>query len=255
MADPVTGAGAGDEARRRGLARLAGSGSRGSGRAGGSGGSRGSGGSAGSGGSGGLGLVEAVTTWICRLAALNVMWLLQTLAGGVLLGLAPATSVLSQQLRTGLLDDVQVGYYRDSWRRWRQEFWRSQQRYLIPLLTPVVLGFYLWMLRGQAVAVSIAILLAVYLCWLLHLPAVAARADEAGPDREHGPTRLWLLALRAFAATPVPFVLAGLVGAAAAVLGYLYLPGALVFAVPSVPALAASMAARQVPERLLTPAD
>ncbi|CAM3601901.1 DUF624 domain-containing protein [Occultella aeris] len=214
--------------------------------------------SGGSVGSGAFGLVETVTTWICRLAALNVTWLLQTLAGGVLLGIAPATSVLYRQLRIGLLDDVQHGYYRASWRRWRREFWESQRRYLIPLLTPAVLGFYLWLLRGQVVTITIAILTAVYLCWLIHLPAVASRADEADTSDAGAPRRpsaLWLLTLRSFAATPVPFVLAGLTGAVALVLGYLYLPAALVFAVPAVPAMAASMAARHVPEQLLAATD
>ncbi|MBZ2197181.1 DUF624 domain-containing protein [Occultella gossypii] len=255
MAEAVTEAGHEANARRRGPGRATGSPSRGTGGEPGSGGSSGSGTS---GGSGAFGLVETITTWICRLAALNVTWLLQTLAGGVLLGIAPATSVLHQQLRTGLLDDVQRGYYRASWGRWRREFWQSQQRYLIPLLTPAVLGFYLWLLRGQVLTITIAIVTAVYLCWLIHLPAVAARADEADASdttAPRRPTALWLLTLRSFAATPVPFVLAGLTGAVALVLGYLYLPAALVFAVPAVPALAAAMAARHVPEPLLLPTD
>ncbi|WP_163543704.1 DUF624 domain-containing protein [Occultella kanbiaonis] len=184
---------------------------------------------------------------------LNLIWWLQVLAGGVVLGLAPATSVLYHQVRSNLTGDVAGDDFRSSWARWRRDFWRAQARYLVPLLTVVVLGFYVWMLRGQALASTVAILAAAYLCWLMHLPAVGERADEVAPDRALGATQLWLLTLRSFAVAPVPFLVAGVTTAFALGLGVLYVPVALIFAVPAVPALAASLAARFVPDALLEP--
>lgn len=71
-----------------------------------------------------------------RLFVLHLAWLLGVLAGGVLLGAAPATLALNAVIRRDLLNRTlesrnlggreYPGLWREFWRVWRHEFWRAQ---------------------------------------------------------------------------------------------------------------------------------
>jgi uncharacterized membrane protein YesL len=183
-------------------------------------------------------LLETVTRWITRIALLNVTWLLQVLAGGVVLGLAPATQVLYRQLAAHLGEDGEPTGLRASWRAWRRAFRPAQRDLLVPLLTVVVLGFYLRVVAGSWPSLGVAIVTAVYLCWLLHLPAVEVPGARAG-------TR-WLAALRLFSGAVGPFALTFLAAVATVAGLTLYLPAAVLFAVPALPALLATLTVRRV---------
>ena len=122
------------------------------------------------------GLIPVITTWIWRVATLTGTWWLQTLAGGVVLGIGPATLVLHRRLRSAV-QGTEEGTLREAWRSWRENFRDAQLRITLPILTVIVLGFYAVALRGTPLAITVAVLGAVYLIWLMHLPAVAAATD------------------------------------------------------------------------------
>lgn len=183
------------------------------------------------------GPVAAILTWFWRLATLTGTWWLQTIAGGVLLGFGPATLVLTRRLRAELEpDDADAAH---PWRLWRTSFWDAQVRIGLPLLTVIVLAWYLLALRDTPWAISVAVLGAAYLLWLLPLPAVAITTEVPEPA-----TTSWYRTAVLIARVPLPFLIASLATAVVVVAVLLAYPGALVLVVPAGPALAGVLAVR-----------
>lgn len=183
------------------------------------------------------GPVALVTTWVWRLATATGTWWLQTLAGGVVLGFAPATVTLYRQLGHALDGGDADDGVRAAWRAWRENFWDSQVRFGLPALTVAVFAWYVLALRGTPFAVTIAVLGVVYVCWLLHVPAVATRTDL-------GVRSCWLLTAQLMARAPLRHAAVGLGTGALVVAAVLWFPGGLVLLVPAVPAAAASLVTR-----------
>ncbi len=202
-------------------------------------------------------LVGTVTTWFWHLALLTATWWLQVIAGGVLLGVAPATIVLYEQIRHGLDGDFPGARW--AWRRWRSIFREAQARLLLPILTVPVLVFYILMLRGHVLSISLAVLTLIFCGWLALLPAVAAAHRLPGIDPDGGPltprsdepqapptpASLWLLTARVIVRSPAILGLAWGASIAGLLALYLTVPLALVLAIPAIPALLATIGSRR----------
>lgn len=183
------------------------------------------------------GPVAVILTWGWRLAVLTGGWWLQTFAGGVILGIAPATLTLYRRMQAAF-EDGDDGLRR-AWSWWRRDFWDAQLRLGVPGLTVVVLAWYLQALRGTPFAVTVAVLGVAYLCWLMHMPAAVAVRGTRRPVAAD-----WRAALVLLVRRPVPHLLAGLTAAAVIVALLVWYPGALVIALPALPALLATLAVR-----------
>lgn len=195
-------------------------------------------------------LIELVTTWACRAVALSLNWLAQVLAGLVIAGIAPATLTLYHQVRLGLDDLVLPGYYRRSWSYWRRQLVPAQKYLLLPMLTVVVLWFYLRMAAGTPVAVPLAVLTAVYVIWLILLPAWLT-ADGADSPLTGGVAARWGQAWQLLAIGALPCLLAGVIAGAGTGVLVWYFPGAAVLFCPTGIAVLASIAAQRTHERAL----
>lgn len=64
------------------------------------------------------------TEWILRLALLNILWVLFTLAGGVILGLMPATAAMFSVARKWISDDADIHVYQTFVKEYKSDFWR-----------------------------------------------------------------------------------------------------------------------------------
>ncbi|QOR71543.1 DUF624 domain-containing protein [Ruania alkalisoli] len=199
-------------------------------------------------GSSSPGLIELVTTWVCRLVALSLTWLAQVLAGAVIAGIAPATLTLYHQVRLGLDDQVLPGYYRRSWHYWRRHFLAAQKHLLLPLVTVVVLLFYLRLAAGTPVAAPVTVVSAVYLAWLMMLPAwmIADGVPHAGQMHV---TTSWGRAWQLVAIGALPCLVAAAVAAGATALLIWYLPVVVPLVAPAGIATLASIAAQRAMER------
>lgn len=177
-----------------------------------------------------LGRLYALADWPPRLAALNLLWILGVLAGGVAFGVAPATVALFELTRQVCLGR-RSALWREFWRRWRANLLTAQVAVGLPLLTVWVLVFYLLASRDiRPVFVALTVLTAGYLMTMLYLPAVFAHVTlPVG--------RLW--ALTALVAWRRPLLTVGLAVACAGILGLTawFVPVALLFFAVSVPAL------------------
>ena len=134
-----------------------------------------------------------------RLFLLHLLWLLGVLAGGVVLGLLPATSALCSTLREDQMERAmeERGEFRavrprlwiEFWAGWREEFWRAQRlgallgsAWLLLLLdrtvlTGVQLGALAPLVSGLLVVLTVvlALLSAVALPLFVHFSEPVGR--------------------------------------------------------------------------------
>lgn len=79
-----------------------------------------------------------VLEWVTRFAYLNLLWILFTLAGGILLGLFPATIAMYAIVRQWLNGNTDLPVLSSYWDYFKQEFKRSN---LLGLVIYAVVGF------------------------------------------------------------------------------------------------------------------
>lgn len=181
--------------------------------------------------------LRAALPWVPRLFLLQLGWLCHCLAGGVVLGVAPATNVLAAQLAKYLAyPDAQFEWLA-SWRLWRGEFWSSQLRLGLPLAHGALVALCLWLARGTILATPAAIFAFAYAAWLLLLPA-AVRLNADLSVLAH-----WRATLVMLARVPFAAALASTASAAALVLGAVYSPATVLAFGISAPLLGASIVA------------
>lgn len=181
--------------------------------------------------------------WVMRLAIINVLWILGTLAGAVVAGLAPSTVAtfwLVREYNLGRRPQL----WGDFWRQWQTEFRQSQLRLGFPLVTALVIVFYVLAARNAdgavttGIALGLTLVLVGFVATLLYLPAVLAHFDLE-------PTTAWRVT--SVVAWSQPFVtIAMLLASAAVVVAMIFiLPGALPFFAVSLPAFLATKAAHR----------
>jgi uncharacterized membrane protein YesL len=73
--------------------------------------------------SGWTGKVMEFLTYATQIVVLNFLWIMGTLAGGVILGIAPATRALGRLTTALFLGEPSTSLWRDFWSTWRTRFW------------------------------------------------------------------------------------------------------------------------------------
>ncbi|BDG47547.1 YesL family protein [Parageobacillus sp. KH3-4] len=74
------------------------------------------------------GRIYGICEWITRLAYVNILWGLFTLAGAIILGVAPATVALFTVVRKWLLfSDNDVPIFKTFLNTYKKEFWRANK--------------------------------------------------------------------------------------------------------------------------------
>ncbi|MGP4038778.1 YesL family protein [Gracilibacillus sp. D59] len=75
--------------------------------------------------SGLIGVFYRISHWIYKLAYVNLLWILFTLIGGVLLGFMPATVALFTIMRKWIMGEDAVAVFNMFWNTFRQDFIKS----------------------------------------------------------------------------------------------------------------------------------
>ncbi|SDZ31250.1 Uncharacterized membrane protein YesL [Evansella caseinilytica] len=69
--------------------------------------------------------VNRVLEWITKLAYLNILWLVFTLLGIVVLGLFPSTAATFAVVRKWIMKETDVPVFKTFWSAYKKEFFRS----------------------------------------------------------------------------------------------------------------------------------
>ena len=147
--------------------------------------------------------------WIPALAGMSFIFLMQTLAGGIILGLAPAAAVLAHAVRARI-DGTRVGF-RESWMLWAASWRRSQLLLGVPILQLVPFTAWLVITRGSMWVATVAVIGVVLSAWLFVLPPTQTRYPYASASQ------VWIGALWRLARHPL------MIGAAIGVVAALFI--------------------------------
>ncbi|MFW6600221.1 DUF624 domain-containing protein [Propionibacteriaceae bacterium Y2011] len=188
-----------------------------------------------------------LAVWPPRVAALSGMWLLGVLAGGILLGLAPATvaahaTALRWHDPEGTGAGSAAAVWRTFWVAWRSWLWRSQLPMGFAYLTLVPFAFWLDAVGIQtALGMPLACLAGWWLITIQWLPS--ALVGATGPRRDL-PRITVHLAWRRWPASLGAIILLAVL----AVAGWWWVPFALPFVFPGLPAILITRLARRTVE-------
>lgn len=78
-----------------------------------------------------------VVEWITRFAYLNVLWVLFTLLGGVIVGFFPSTTSMFAIVREWLKGDTDIPLFKTFWKHYRVEFFKSN---LLGVFVTLIVG-------------------------------------------------------------------------------------------------------------------
>jgi len=176
-----------------------------------------------------------LAVWPPRVVWLTALWWLGVLAGGVILGLAPAT-VAIHRVATGWLDDraAEDAGWTGFWRTWRAWLWRSQPWFWGTVLTGAPFAFWLAVADPRSPWSLPAVLLGAW--WSMTVWFLPAMLVMANDPRRDGVRVVLHLAWRHWPSTVLTALALALASAAAA----WWVPAALPVALPGLPALAAT---------------
>ncbi|GAE29536.1 YesL family protein [Alkalihalobacillus hemicellulosilyticus] len=82
-----------------------------------------------------------ILEWITLFAYLNVIWICFTLAGGIVLGLFPATIAMFSIIRKWLQGDSDKPILATFWHYYKDEFWKSNRLGFLIYFVSLVVGF------------------------------------------------------------------------------------------------------------------
>jgi uncharacterized membrane protein YesL len=82
-----------------------------------------------------------IPEWIVRFAYTNMLWILFTLMGGIILGIFPATTAMFAVVRRWLLGETDIPVFKTFWGFYREDFLKSNLLGLI--LTMIGLALYI----------------------------------------------------------------------------------------------------------------
>ena len=71
------------------------------------------------------GFIYSITEWITRFAYVNLLWIVFSLLGGVVLGFFPATTAMFAVTRQWLRGNTDEPVFKSFWDYYRKDFWKS----------------------------------------------------------------------------------------------------------------------------------
>ncbi|EGL81480.1 protein of unknown function DUF624 [Caldalkalibacillus thermarum TA2.A1] len=91
--------------------------------------------------------IYAVCEWIMRLAYLNILWIVFTLLGGIILGIAPATTAMFTITRKWVRGEYYISLFSAFIDAYKKEFKNANLLFLILLSTGMILTIDLWFFK------------------------------------------------------------------------------------------------------------
>lgn len=95
-----------------------------------------------------MGGIYNISNWIMRLFYVNLLWLLFSIAGLVVLGFFPATTAMFAVIRKWIIEDVNIPVFKTFWEAFRAEFVQSNIIGYILLLVGYLLYINALFIKG-----------------------------------------------------------------------------------------------------------
>ncbi|MFS0560405.1 DUF624 domain-containing protein [Terribacillus sp. 179-K 1B1 HS] len=88
--------------------------------------------------------IYLILEWITRFAYLNVLWILFTFAGGIILGFFPSTIAMYSIIRKWLRGDSDSALFTTFWSSYKKEFWKSNKLGVFVAMLTVTIFVDIW---------------------------------------------------------------------------------------------------------------
>ncbi|KHF39106.1 YesL family protein [Halalkalibacter okhensis] len=114
----------------------------------------------------------SILEWITRFAYINLLWIFFTLAGGIILGLFPATIAMFSLIRQWLKGRSDLPVFHSFWQYYKSEFAKSNRLGILLYLISFIFIFNIFFLQaniGELLTWTAAPLLAGLLLFILIL--------------------------------------------------------------------------------------
>ncbi|MFP7169287.1 YesL family protein [Terribacillus halophilus] len=91
--------------------------------------------------------IYLILEWITRFAYLNVLWILFTFTGGIILGFFPSTTAMFTIIRNWLRGESDAALLGTFWSSYKKEFWKSNKLGIFVAMLMVIIILDIWYLH------------------------------------------------------------------------------------------------------------
>lgn len=88
--------------------------------------------------------IYQILEWITRFAYLQLLWICFTLAGGILLGILPATIAMYAIMRCWLRGETEIAIFKSFWKYYKNDFLKSNQLGVFLMIIFALIGIDLY---------------------------------------------------------------------------------------------------------------
>jgi uncharacterized membrane protein YesL len=89
----------------------------------------------------------SIMEWITRFAYINILWILFSLVGGIILGFFPSTIAMFAIVRDWLRGNTDLPIFKTFWRYFKKEFWKSNRLGLVIMAIVLLIGIDIWYIQ------------------------------------------------------------------------------------------------------------
>ncbi|PSL41647.1 putative membrane protein YesL [Planomicrobium soli] len=98
--------------------------------------------------------IYTILEWITRFAYLNLLWVIFTLAGGILFGFFPSTTAMFAVSREWLRGNTDKPVFQTFWSYYRTDFWKSNRLGLFVAAIVFLIALDIFYIQGSAELLS-----------------------------------------------------------------------------------------------------
>lgn len=92
-------------------------------------------------------VIYSILEWITRFAYINVLWILFSLAGGIIFGFFPSTISMFSIMRDWLRGNTEAPLFNTFCTYFKKEFWKSNRLGLFIMAIVLLIGLDLWYIQ------------------------------------------------------------------------------------------------------------
>ncbi len=107
--------------------------------------------------------------WVMRFAYLNLLWVLFTLAGVVVLGIYPATTAMFSIMREWLRGNSDLPVFNTFWSYYKKDFWKSNHLGIYTSIIFLLIFFDLFYIQSDASKLITWTHIPIFACILLFI--------------------------------------------------------------------------------------
>jgi uncharacterized membrane protein YesL len=91
--------------------------------------------------------IYTIFEWITRFAFINILWVLFTLAGGILFGFFPSTVAMFAIVRNWLRGNTEEPVFSTFLTYFKREFWKSNRLGIVIIAIALLIGIDIWYIQ------------------------------------------------------------------------------------------------------------